>query len=107
MLDSGNLENDLSLCLVSSKQQVWLGSAACFPQETHQRTWGQSLTLASSAARAAHKLQTLWDTDQKNKRDVPSALQAAPERVHMVDGMHVLPVNVFFKTSLNNSYSCY
>lgn len=63
MLDSGNLENDLSLCLVSNTQQVWLGSAACFPQETHRRTWGQSLTLASSAAQAAHKLQALWDTD--------------------------------------------
>lgn len=43
--------------------------------------------------------------DLNNKPDVPSDLQAVPMSVNMADGVHVLPVNVFFKTLLNNSYS--
>lgn len=42
---------------------------------------------------------------KKNIPEVPSDLQAVPVRGHMVDGVHVLPVNVFLKTLLNNSYS--
>lgn len=38
------------------QQHVWLGTADCFHQEAHQGTREQSITPASSAARAANKL---------------------------------------------------
>lgn len=105
VLDSCNLENDLSIYLVSSSHQVWLGNAVCFHHEAHWRTWEQSSAPASSAARAANNLQALEIWIKKNIPEVSSDLQAVPVRGHMVVGMHVLPVNVFLKTLLNNSYS--
>lgn len=59
VLDSCNLENHLSIYLVSSSHQVWLGNAVSFHHEAHWGTWEQSSAPASSAARAANNLQAL------------------------------------------------
>lgn len=59
VLESCNLENELSIYLVSSTHQVWVGNAACFHHEAHRGTWEQSTAPASSAVRAANELQAL------------------------------------------------